>query len=524
VKATRTLLTIVFLGVLVPSVLAAAIGFPTSSWMWFYEGAAHYDSVTGAIVIVPETGWVAGRAVPLLGIPSGYGWFNFSFEYRIVDTGSGRADGFVFAFFADLSSLPSIDSVRGGAEGFGSARAWGIEFDEYQNGFDPSAPHIALINASVEKHVAYNTSVSEAFVANVWHLCNVSIHYTGTEMTVIVYIDRVKVLSATVTNPVIYGHFVFFSAGTGGDYDGFEIRNFTVFFQYIPPINATTVEEAGIESFSASVKPSTLVIETASVAGFSASVKPSALAIESLSLARFSSSVKPSTLAIEGMSIESTRVLYPRSCLLVDLLTNSTILEPVAPWLNTSLRYRLPILVLANGSDLGNELAVEINSSEVAGWLLGNGTAYLAIDNESVDGTVYVINRSLVYVLFTASLPPWSYAYLYIYFGNASGRRVVESSTLPNASASLLWSDPCPSVQVYTPPPPTTTSTTSTTSSTTSVPTSTSSTSTSTRTSSSSSTSSAAVLSLSDVAPILILVAVLALAAALSRRRHVERY
>jgi len=413
------LFSIIIASVLFPLFITSYVSFPLTSF-WF-EGSAYYNATGSYIVLVPEATSQAGRAIPLMGLPSRYGWFNFSFQYYIRDTDNQRADGFTFAFFANLSSLTPISQATGGEEGFGTSKAYAIEFDEFQNTYDPTAPHIALINASYQNHVVYNSSVSFAFTPNIWHQCNVSIYYNGTYLEILVWVDNYVVLSYSVKNPVIYGYYVFFSAGTGGAADGFYIKNFEVAFSYIPARYSYLTEYLN-SSYSWTENNFNIMYGVVGVKSYSWSENTFNIARGFISTAKYSW-LENSFNKSEEILSSSTKVLFPISCKVVDLLSKSTVISPKASWLYTNVSYRLAVLVYSLKS-CSNCLFRVIFESPFAKDIADNGTAYLALDNTSVSGSVYVLNNSVVVVYFRASLEAFTYHYLYIYFGKTSSPNV----------------------------------------------------------------------------------------------------
>ncbi len=194
-----------------------------ASMDWMLAGSA--TVVNGHLQLVPEALGEVGRAWLKMPIPRDVTHLVINFSYEFVDEVDSRADGFVVAFFVNSTTVTSVNVNGGGYEGFGNAVGYAIEFDLYQNDYDPSAPHVALINSSVTNHIVYNSSATLAFVANEWHNCSIVI---DVDKGVEVYVDNNLVLKYSGRISPL-GSYLFFAAATGGAYDGVLIDNVSIY-------------------------------------------------------------------------------------------------------------------------------------------------------------------------------------------------------------------------------------------------------------------------------------------------------
>ncbi len=404
-------LSVVLLSIAVLSLLASSSWFSFSGW-WL-EGDARYVPADDAITLTYERAWSVGRAIPFIWLPENSS-FVISFQYRIVDTDGQRADGFVIGFFADLAKLPSLSGLGGGQLGFGNSPAWGIEFDEYQNSFDPSAPHIALINASVSKHVVYNTSVSFAFTPNTWHNCTIIVSNTSVE----VYVDGELVLSYS-GSLTIYGYGVFISGATSGSADEFEVRYFTVQNSVSMPLVIQNTTISIVPSFSSS-KGSFNVLSISFIQSTSHTI--GSFNVFSYSIKQSVSTTRGSFNQLNYSVSPSYYALAPNACYLISYPNGTVILAPDRfPWLNTSYRYRFPILVLIKSS--GWQMVVV--RTGYAKDIEGNGSVWLALDDMHIDGAVYVFpNYTLVVAFYVPSNVTAGYHYLFVYYGSLKTKNV----------------------------------------------------------------------------------------------------
>ncbi len=185
--------------------------FSSDSGLWEYTGSAYWDSSNGYVVLTPTVDWQVGAI-----------WYKgevsppFTINFKYLAGGGTGADGLVFMFCKNKT----YDYGYGGALGFnpyesGSAEGYGIEFDNFQNNFDPSERHIALIKDSAANHLVYvNDDRTED---NNWHNVTVAV---GTS-SVTVFLDGSQLFSWSGTIDASY-KFLGFSGSTGV-YNNWEI-------------------------------------------------------------------------------------------------------------------------------------------------------------------------------------------------------------------------------------------------------------------------------------------------------------
>jgi parallel beta-helix repeat protein len=146
--------------------------FSTDTGLWDYWGRAYRDESNGYLVLTEpveqpdDTGIIWSKdeiAQP------------FVVEFRYRAGGGTGADGFVFMFYKDRDYEP----WGGSCLGFGSQASsctvpgYGIEFDNYHSGADPSANHIALIKDSPDNHLAYVDDPRTE--DNLWHQARIQV-------------------------------------------------------------------------------------------------------------------------------------------------------------------------------------------------------------------------------------------------------------------------------------------------------------------------------------------------------------
>lgn len=141
--------------------------FNTDSGLWTYVGNAYWDAVNKYVVLTQP---LNGQAGILWLKPEITAPFEVQFRYK---TGGGTgADGIVFMFYKTKQYVPPPSTSQGGLLAFQEdigepAPGYGIEFDTYQNDWDPSAKHIALIKDMTSNHLAYvNDARTDDYV---WH-------------------------------------------------------------------------------------------------------------------------------------------------------------------------------------------------------------------------------------------------------------------------------------------------------------------------------------------------------------------
>lgn len=203
--------------------------FSTDSGLWQYVGSAYRDSTNQYIVLTEPINDQAGVAFFKLPINN---IFKATFDYK-VGGGSG-ADGFTLFFYEQKYLSPQGGECLGFSPIGGVASGYGIEFDGWQNGWESSSNHIALIRDSATNHLV---CVDDARTEdNEWHRVAVTVD----ESSVTVVVDEVQVFQ---WNGAIDRAFdcLGFSAATGGANNRHIIDNFSVevdppFTQAIPEV------------------------------------------------------------------------------------------------------------------------------------------------------------------------------------------------------------------------------------------------------------------------------------------------
>jgi hypothetical protein len=191
--------------------------FSADLGMWKYSGSAYRDAVNGYVVLTTN----------LSTLEVGTIWFNYSFNssftasFRYKAGGGSGGDGFVMMFYKqEKSTLPG-----GGYLGFSSpsydVEGYGVEFDNFQNSWDPSANHIALIQDNYRNHlISVNDLRTED---NQWHNVNVAV----ASSSVIVSVDSGEVFSWNGTLDRTYGGFGF-AGGTASAKNWAIIDDFSI--------------------------------------------------------------------------------------------------------------------------------------------------------------------------------------------------------------------------------------------------------------------------------------------------------
>lgn len=166
----------------------------------------------GSILLVPAENGKSGMAAYLPAITSD---LEVTFDLKIG--GGDGADGMVLAFYASTRDI----QLAGGNLNFNGSGGYGIEFDIYSNTWDPSYPHVALIQNNVQNHIKEN--IFEHLRDEVWHKVNVSV----VNNHLLVKVDGNTYINITQEfkkeNPYLY-----FAATTGLDNDNHYIRNVVI--------------------------------------------------------------------------------------------------------------------------------------------------------------------------------------------------------------------------------------------------------------------------------------------------------
>ena len=178
--------------------------FSSDSQLWDYVGAAYRDTSNAYVVLTENTNWQYGII-----------WLKneitppFTAKFKYWAGSRTGADGIVMMFCKNKN----YDYGYGGALGFnpyetGTAQGYGIEFDNYQNSYDPSERHIALIKDSVANHLIYVND--DRTGDNNWHDVTVQVGNSSVN----VFLDGSQLFSWTGTIDTSYKGFGF-SASTG---------------------------------------------------------------------------------------------------------------------------------------------------------------------------------------------------------------------------------------------------------------------------------------------------------------------
>lgn len=185
--------------------------------------------------------------------------FSTQFQFRITnpggstdDSGESGADGFVFVI-QPVSS--SIGGAGGGLGYSGVTPSVGVEFDTYDNPFDPDTNHIGIDTNGNVNTIAQGSSIFISQRFDDGTLQTAWIDYDGTTLKVFISPTNVKpgspVLTKVIDIPTIIGTtdaFVGFTAGTGAAYGNHDIVNWTYFDFFNPNPNAVGGEIIPIET------------------------------------------------------------------------------------------------------------------------------------------------------------------------------------------------------------------------------------------------------------------------------------
>lgn len=187
------------------ALLTTTDDFGSDSGLWTYSGSAAWDNVNGYAVLTSNNSGQAGNI-----------WFNkdilssFIVEFRYKAGGGSGADGLTFMFYKNKNYNPGSGGALGFNDNFGrDVPGYGIEFDNWGSGADPSWNHIALIKDSVGNHLQWvNDPRTED---NTWHTVKVAVD----DQSIVVNVDNNKIIDWQGTIDKKYAGFGF-SAATGG--------------------------------------------------------------------------------------------------------------------------------------------------------------------------------------------------------------------------------------------------------------------------------------------------------------------
>ncbi|MBU4071217.1 MAG: right-handed parallel beta-helix repeat-containing protein [Candidatus Thermoplasmatota archaeon] len=189
--------------------------FTVDSGRWVYYGSA--SRVGGYCQLTPNLNTQTGRIMYDTPFTSG-----FVAEFDYLAGGGTGADGLTMFFYKE-DWTPQGGGSLGFVDGDGTALGYGIEFDNWPGGTDPSGQHIAIIKDQVTNHLAY---VNDARVEDTtWHHAKVIV----TENSITVFVD--DMINALLTwNGAVdntYGRFGF-TAATGGANNNHWVDNIDV--------------------------------------------------------------------------------------------------------------------------------------------------------------------------------------------------------------------------------------------------------------------------------------------------------
>jgi len=176
--------------------------------------------------------------------------FSTFFEFRLTNPGGitdgveTGADGFVFVV-QPVSS--SIGGLGGGLGYAGIAPSVGIEFDTFQNGWDPSTNHAGVdLNGDVVSVATVNVP-TKFDDGNLWYAW---VDYNGTTLEVRFNQTGVRPTAANLSQNIniasILGTstaFVGFTAGTGSAFENHDIITWQYNDSFSPITNPTTTPE-----------------------------------------------------------------------------------------------------------------------------------------------------------------------------------------------------------------------------------------------------------------------------------------
>jgi hypothetical protein len=228
--------------------------FATQQAGWATNGNASFGTINSAsaIILTPSTGTQIGTAFWKQQISlSNNASFSTFFTFQI-DQNTSRADGITFILQQQSATATASTGEGLGYGGFTGANM-AIEFDTYQNGYDPDNNHIALdLNGSVNHSSngglvkSINTSTLDLADANlkyVWidyngstHLLEVRISYSNSRPSKATLSTTSYNLSSIFTNKSVY---MGFGAATGGAMERHSITSFYAINQYQPITTST---------------------------------------------------------------------------------------------------------------------------------------------------------------------------------------------------------------------------------------------------------------------------------------------
>jgi len=134
--------------------------FSTDTGLWTYHGDAYRDEVNEYVVLTENEASQGGIL-----------WFRldydcpFTIEFKLK-VGERGADGMVFMFYKTRNYIPAIGGRLMFSDWDEEAPGYGVEFDHYENGYDTSGNHIALIKGISSNHLIQVDTLFNDFE---WH-------------------------------------------------------------------------------------------------------------------------------------------------------------------------------------------------------------------------------------------------------------------------------------------------------------------------------------------------------------------
>jgi len=207
--------------------------FSTDSGLWTYIGDAYRDTENEYVVLTKPKDWQVG-VIWLKEEIRG----SFTMKFRYKAGGGTGADGLVFIFYKDTNYTPCNGEGLGftaspGCPGGHSVPGYGIEFDNWHNGFDPSENHIALIKDHVRNHIIYvNDKRTED---NKWHNVTVEVNVSSVK----VILDGRALFTWSGTLNRTFGG-IGFSAATGSHNNWHIIDDVEITYKAYPSVSVST--------------------------------------------------------------------------------------------------------------------------------------------------------------------------------------------------------------------------------------------------------------------------------------------
>ena len=149
--------------------------FNTNTGIWDYQGTAYRDATNGYLVLNPAQRRARGHIWLKRPVSEP---FVVNFKYKAGFGERSGADGLAFLFYQkktiEAPDFPDQTHNVVGAmlSGRFSTSGYGVEFDNYQNGLDPSGNHIALRDQNTNHLDSVNDLRTEDFS---WHAATIEV-------------------------------------------------------------------------------------------------------------------------------------------------------------------------------------------------------------------------------------------------------------------------------------------------------------------------------------------------------------